>query len=174
MWLPQQMRFYQTENTVCAYEDLFSMSLFEHFQRSSWLSHVISLELHHENSLNIIHHCAELRSLTLVGPPWMDSSPSKENLICEQETWAADFTCVWCWFFTECARAHCISSLFAPAGNSRKSMDWKNKRQYIISHWNKNWTIYFTYIFIELEWPIIHAHWTLQYPIYWYNLVSLR
>ena len=33
------------------------------------LSHVISLELHHENSLNIIHHCAELRSLTLVGPP---------------------------------------------------------------------------------------------------------
>ena len=33
------------------------------------LSHVVSLELHQENSLDIIHHCPELRSLTLVGPP---------------------------------------------------------------------------------------------------------
>ena len=33
------------------------------------LSHVASLELHHENSLDIIYHCLEIRSLTLVGPP---------------------------------------------------------------------------------------------------------
>ena len=36
------------------------------------LGHVVSLELHHRNNLDIIHCCPELRSLTLVGhPEWI-------------------------------------------------------------------------------------------------------